>query len=989
MKNIEELQGRISSLEKENRYLKDLLDKHNISYEEVDYSAVSPNAYEHNQGARIIHKDITPEDANAFFGMFWGRTDVFAKRTVKKATGEVNYYTQCYNFWKQGCPRITGSKIKCQECKKQAYKKLEKRDILKHLQGNSENGTDVIGIYPLLEDDTCRFIVFDFDNHEKGAEKYDYANNGDVWKEEVESLRKICEVNGIDALVERSRSGRGAHLWIFFQKRIVASLARKFGNDLLRKGAEAVNLKSFRYYDRMLPMQDHAPKGGVGNLIALPLQGQALKEGDSAFVDSNWNAYPNQWEVLFAKHKLEEEFVKRKIKEWKMLSPRGIDRAAEPFDYKQEKPWDKSRFFVKDDVEGKLCIILSDGIYIDTSNLKPRIQNQIRELAAFRNPVFYKNQAMGLSNFTNARFIYLGSDENGYIKIPRGLLEILLEKCKEANLECQIEDERHIGNEISVEFEGKLKESQIPAVEKMNQNDVGILSAATAFGKTVVCCAIIAQKKKSTLILLQSSSLMKQWEEALGKFLTIDEELPEYETPSGRTRKRKSVIGKLRGAHDSTTGIIDIAMVGSLCKRGEYHKRIREYGLVILDECHHAASDTIVGVLQQINAKYVYGVTATPFRGDGLERINSMLLGPIRYRYSSKDRAKEQNILHLVYPRFTRVVAPRFQQGKMHPNEAYSLIRKNEDRDELIVEDVIKCVDEGRTPVVLSRYLDHAKKLYEHLLKYADNVFLLSGQNTKKVNDEILEQMNQVKPDASMILVATGKLIGEGFDFPRLDTLIMATPVSWKGVVEQYAGRLNRDYEGKESVIIYDYVDRHISMFDKMYYKRLSAYKQIGYDVYSGIDSEKIEKNAIFDVDTYKDVYEQDLLEANEEIILSSPVISGKKVDKIMMLLKEKQERGLRIVIVTWKPDCYEYGDSEYWMELQERMRRFGFEMNLVEDYCEHYCIVDKKIVWYGSMNFLGKEDVEDNLMRVCSRTIAAELMESTFGEAKYAGESM
>jgi len=987
-KDVKELQKEIGTLKVENQYLKKLLDENNISYY-LNENIEDKDLFESNQGARIIHKNITPEDANTFFSMFWGRTDVFAKRTIKKSTGEANYYTQCYNFWKPGCHRFMRSKIKCQECKKQAYKKLDKGDILKHLQGNVENGTDVISIYPLLEDNTCRFIVFDFDNHEKGAGKFDYANKDDAWREEVDSLRTICEINGIDALVERSRSGKGAHLWIFFQKPIVASLARKFGNTLLRKGTESVNLKSFNYYDRMLPMQEHTPKGGVGNLIALPLQGQALKEGNSAFVDSNWNAYPDQWKILFAKHKLEEEFVERKIKEWKVSSISGIDRAAGPFDGKQEKPWDKLRRFVKEDVDGKLCVTLSDGVYIDTANLKARIQNQIRELAAFRNPVFYKNQAMGISNFTNARFIYLGSDENGYIKIPRGLSETLLEKCKEADLEYQIEDKRYVGNEINVKFKGALKESQIPAVEKMGQNDIGILSAATAFGKTVVCCAIIAQKKKCTLILLQSSALIKQWEDALEKFLYIDEEPPEYATLSGRKKKRKSIIGKLRGAHDSTTGIIDIAMVGSFCKHGEYHKRIREYGLVILDECHHAASDTMVGVLQQINAKYVYGVTATPFRGDGLERINSMLLGPIRYKYSSKDRAKEQNILHLVYPRFTRAVAPRFQQDKMHPNEAYSLIRENEDRDNLIVGDVIKCVDEGRTPVVLSKYIDHAERLYKYLLKHAENVFLLSGQNSKKVNDEILDNMNRVEKDEKMILVATGKLIGEGFDFPRLDTLIMATPVAWKGVVEQYAGRLNRDYEGKESIIIYDYVDRHISMFDKMYYKRLRTYKQIGYEVYAGVASEKTEKNAIFDMDTYKAVYEQDLLEANEEIILSSPVISGKKVEELMKLLKEKQELGLRIVIITWKPDCYGYGDSEYWLELQERMRKVGFEMNLVEDYCEHYCIVDKEIVWYGSMNFLGKEDAEDNLMRICSQTIAAELMESTFGDSRCVGESM
>lgn len=496
-------------------------------------------------------------------------------------------------------------------------------------------------------------------------------------------------------------------------------------------------------------------------------------------------------------------------------------------------------------------------------------------------------------------------------------------------------------------------------------------------------------KKVNTLILLQSSSLIEQWQNTIEKFLVIKEELPEYETPSGRKKKRKSVIGKLQGAHDSTTGIIDIAMVGSVCRNGEYHKRLKEYGFVILDECHHAASDTIVDVLQEADAKYVYGVTATPFRGDGLEKINYMLLGPVRYKYTSKDRAKEQGIAHLVYPRFTRTVSPRFRQDKMHPNEAYEMLRNNADRDDLIVSDVKQCIKDGRTPVVLSKYVDHSKRLYERLLNHADKVFLLSGENSRKEHREILRQMNQVKPDESMILIATGKLIGEGFDFPRLDTLIMATPVAWKGIVEQYAGRLNRDYDGKQNVIIYDYVDRHIVMFDRMYHKRLKAYKQIGYDIYAGKDSGKQQVNAIFDVDNYADVYRQDMLEANSEIIISSPAISGKKVEEMMQLLKIKQEAGLHIVIVTWKPDMYGYGDSGYWMELQERMRSSGFEMNLVEDYCEHYCVIDREVVWYGSMNFLGKEDAEDNLMRIRSREIATELLELTFGRAEYNGESM
>ncbi|MCM1235775.1 MAG: DEAD/DEAH box helicase family protein [Ruminococcus flavefaciens] len=988
MKQIEELKERIKSLEIENQYLKNLLKRAGIPY--IDMASTEEcNRYDPNQGARIIRRDITDDDANLFFSMFWGRTDVYSKRTIKKTTGEVNYYTQCDNFWKKGCPRIAGSKIKCQDCESRAYKKLEKEQILAHLRGCAEDATDVIGIYPLLADDTCRFIVFDFDNHEKEAEKHDFANVDDTWKEEVDTLRRICEINDIDALVERSRSGLGAHLWIFFQKPVEASLARKFGNALLQKGADSVNLKTFRFYDRMLPMQDHLPEGGVGNLIALPLQGQALKDGNSAFIDENWNAYSDQWDILLSKRKLTKEFIEDKMKEWKAQTSYIVAESTEIFKEDSEKPWDKTNHFLKEDVDGILQIILFNGIYIATENLQPRIQNQIRRLAAFSNPIFYKNQAMGLSNFANARFIYLGSDGDGYIKIPRGLLESIIAECDNADIKYHIEDRRCAGRRINVKFQGELRGSQISAVENLIKKETGILSAATAFGKTVVCCDVIAKKKINVLILLQSSALMDQWEDALQKFLDIDEELPEYETPSGRKKRRKSVIGKLQGAHDSTTGIIDIAMVGSICKNGEYHNRMKDYGLVILDECHHAASDTIVDVLQEVSAKYVYGVTATPFRGDGLEKINYMLLGPIRYKYTSKDRAKEQGIDHLVYPRFTRAVAPRFSQDKMHPNEAYEIVRNNEDRDELILGDVRKCIADGRTPVILSKYVDHSQRLYRKMADYADRVFLLSGRNSKREHKEILNHMNQVRSDESMILVATGKLIGEGFDFPRLDTLIMATPVAWKGVVEQYAGRLNRDYAGKKNVIIYDYVDSHIAMFDRMYYKRLKAYKQIGYDIFSEEEADKQRANAIFDIDTYEEIYRRDLLEASKEIILSSPAISGKKVEEMIRLLKQKQETGLKIVIVTWKPDYYGYGDSAYWQELQEQMRRAGFEMNLVEEYCSHYCIVDREIVWYGSMNFLGKEDAKDNLMRVADKNIAAELLEMTFGNRKYFGETM
>lgn len=602
-------------------------------------------------------------------------------------------------------------------------------------------------------------------------------------------------------------------------------------------------------------------------------------------------------------------------------------------------------------------------------------------MAAIRNPIYYKNQAIGTANFDTSQWIYLGKDHlSGYIEIPRGLYGNLVENAENAGISYEVKDERQKGKHINVTFKGELRTEQKPALDEMMKHDNGILHAATAFGKTVVCSAMIAEKKVNTLIILESSALLEQWKNALEQFLDIQEALPEYKTKTGRVRVRKSLVGKLQGAHDSLTGIIDIAMAGSLCKKGEWHPLLEQYGMVIVDECHHAASDTIANVLKEVKARYVYGVTATPKRADGLEKIIYMLIGSIRYSYTAKEKAETQGIDHFVYPRFTRTVPPRGVADKMHPNEAYQMIRDNEVRDEQILADVRECIKAGRTPVVLSKYKDHSQKLYERMNEYADKVFLMTGDNSKKEHKKICEQLQAVSPEETMVLVATGSLIGEGFDFPRLDTLIMATPVSFRSVVEQYAGRLNRDYEGKRDVIIYDYVDSHISMFDKMYVKRLKAYKQIGYEICSGLHGEKQTANAIFDSENYQEVYKKDLLEADKSIVISSPAISGPKVYELIDLLKEKQALGIEVTIVTWTPDSYGYGDAAYWMKLHEDMRQAGFYMKTVEDSCEHFAIIDQELVWYGNMNLLAKEKIEDSMMRVKGKGIAAELMELTFG---------
>lgn len=981
------LQARIIALEQENAsllaengHLKKLLADAGIAITPV------PVPLDPDQGARIIFPDaITTQMANRFFSYFWGRQDVYAKRSVKKDTGAVGYFRQCANLWRYGCHRRNRDKVQCKDCEMREDKRLTIEDVKRHLEGKAADGTDVIGIYPMLPDDTCRFIVFDFDNHAKGADAEDFANTDDAYREEVDAFRQICSANGIAALTERSRSGRGAHIWIFFEKAIPAALARRFGNALLEKGMERISVHSFTFFDRMMPMQDHLSAGGIGNLIALPFQGQALRNGNSAFIDEDWNACPDQWATLWKTPRLTRKQVEDCIAEWSGSPPLlSISSEADEGDsaaVKPGKPWEKDAAFHLEDVNDILLITLADGIYVNTGNLKPRLQNQIRWLAAFKNPVFYKNLAMGIANFDTPRIVYLGSDEEGYIHIPQGLIDRLLDKCDEAGIPYSIDDHRTQNRHLNISFSGQLREEQQPAVEALLHHNNGVLSAATAFGKTVVCANLIARRREPTLILLESSTLIEQWQSALERFLVIDEELPSYTTPTGRVKHRKSHVGWLQGQHDSMSGIVDIAMVGSLCKKGTFHPLLQSYGMVIVDECHHAATDTMANVLQHVRARYTYGVTATPLRGDGLEKVNHMLMGPIRYRYTSKQRAQAQGIRHLVYPRFTRTVNPYRYGEKTHPNDAYELLRNNDVRDQQIINDIRQCVANRRTPVVLTKYTEHAERLYEQLKNAADHVFLYLGTMKKREQKQLRAELLTVMPEESLILIATGQLIGEGFDFPRLDTLFLATPVAWKGVVEQYAGRLNRDYEGKQDVIIYDYVDSHVPMFDNMYGKRLKAYKQIGYEVCGSPVGEKQDVNAIFDLDTYEPVYMRDIHEAREEIVISSQTLNTPKVNQMIRLSEERPE--LKITVVTWAPEVYRYGRDEVRLELMNRLKASGSKLLTVEDNCERFAIIDREIVWYGSMNLLSKADVEDNLMRVVSKDIAAELLEMTFGGTK------
>lgn len=978
--DVESLRKLVRLLEYENKRLKERLKKENIVYDDVkpfEETVDHMEAYDPDQGGRITAPAfITEEMAKRFFSMFWGREDVYAKRS--KYGG---YFPQCENRWNEKfCPKQRGEKILCDECENTKWIKLDVKKIIAHLLGYKEDGSDVIGIYPLLPNGMCRLIVFDFDNHEKGAEAADFANTDQEWHKEVDALRKMCEINGIKPLVERSRSGKGAHVWIFFKKAIPASVARSFGFLLLDKGSASINLKSFHYYDRMYPSQDVA--GSIGNLIALPLQGQALKNGNSAFVDENWNAYPNQWEILLHQtEKLGIEDVEGYMKKWQreLAEAPGILVGSER-DHRP-KPWKKKCEFIKSDVVGQLHMVLSDGVYIDTLNLMPRIQNQIRSLAAFDNPEFYKNKRLGYSNYYHFSAIYLGKDIDGYIRIPRGLKERITEECQKAGIDIDISDQREKGRPIRVAFRGDLRTQQELAAEKMLSYSDGVLSAATAFGKTVVCSYLIAERKVNTLILLQSKDLLNQWVEELNQFLEIREDPPEYETKTGRKKKRSSVIGILHGSKNTLTGIVDVAMVGSMYSKGKFNELFNSYGMVIMDECHHAASNTSMELLQKINAKYVYGVSATPKRGDSMDKIIYMLLGPLRHRFTAMERAREQGSGHYFVPRYTRVVDTT--DSKEDINKAYSLISVSKIRNEMIVQDVRMSVSQKHTPVILTRFKEHAKLLYSFLKNDADCVFLLYGDNSDKENASIREKLKQVSETESLILIATGQKIGEGFDLPRLDVLMLAAPVSFEGRLEQYVGRLNRDYKGKEAVYVCDYIDSHMKFFCKMYTKRLRTYKKIGFSIWQDQVQSKQMINAIYDSGNYTEKFEQDIVEAEKSIVISSPDIRQDEIDRLLLLVKDRQEQGVNVTVITTDPEEVIYGSADVCYHLIKLMKQVGINVVAKTEVGERFAVIDDELVWHGGMNLLGKVDIWDNLMRIKNHQVAAELLEISLGTTR------
>ena len=769
----------LSALKIENQRLIRLLEKHGIAWERED-TAIPPPVREQS----VL---TTSEKVRLFRELFSGRSDVFPIRWESKQ-GKSGYSPACENEWRKGvCKKPV---IKCSACSHRQLLPVKDEVIYSHLAGEH-----TIGVYPLRTDNSCVLLAVDFDDAD--------------WKADIKAFGSSCEDLDVPVAIEISRSGSGAHAWIFFSSSVSATDARRLGTAVLSYTCAQTRQLQLKSYDRLFPNQDTIPKGGFGNLIALPLQKPARDNGFSVFVDKDLTPFPDQWEYL------------RTIKR---MNPADIESAIlqatgkrHPLDVSfidtedLATPWKattSSSNKLTGEMPATLTITLANLLYFEKSALPQSLSNRLIRLATFQNPEFYKAQAMRLSTWNKPRLIGCAENYPNHIALPRGCLDDVLNLLKLNNIAYELTEERFTGDPIEVNFLGSLRLDQESAVSGMLQHDYGVLCAPTAFGKTVSAAAIIARRNVKTLVLVHRKDLLDQWKEQLGIFLDIDD------------------IGVIGGGKSEPKGTIDIALSQTISRQGEVNPLVENYGLVIVDECHHFGAVSFEAILKRIKAKYLLGLSATPNRRDGKEPVIFMSIGPVRYTASRPTGAPQD--LEVTQRCIT---TPIEIPGDFQIQSVYRHLIEDTDRTKKIASQVLDSFSQGRKVLVLTERTEHIDNIYSLLITEIPSLLVLHGRIPKKERIATMEKLKSLTPTEPQVILATGKLIGEGFDHPPLDTLVLTMPVSWKGTLQQYAGRLHRECAGKSNVRIFDFVDSGHPALLRMWEKRKRGYRSMGYQI--------------------------------------------------------------------------------------------------------------------------------------------------------------
>ncbi|MGQ0732250.1 MAG: TOTE conflict system archaeo-eukaryotic primase domain-containing protein [Acidobacteriota bacterium] len=742
-----------------------------------------------------------------FRSLFRGREDVYPRRFESRKTGKTGYAPACANEWVRGiCEK---PRIKCADCPNRRFLPVTDDVVRWHLSGRDDKGQAfVAGVYPLLQDETCFFLAVDFDK----------AN----WQEDAAAFLEVCGRLHLPAALERSRSGRGAHVWFFFEEAIPAAMARRLGSHVLTETMEGRPDVGLDSYDRLFPNQDTMPQGGFGNLIALPLQKGPRKQDNSVFLDDCFVPWTDQWAFLASVRKTDRAKVEALVQEAERRG-RILGVRLPPQEDGEDEPWTappsrrRKEPPIADELPPTVELVLGNQIYIAKGELHPGLRNRLLRLAAFQNPEFYKAQAMRLSTYDKPRVIACAEDHPHHIGLPRGCLDEVRQTLNDLGVRETLRDERCAGRPLEVTFHGELRPEQKVAAHAMLPHDIGVLAATTAFGKTVIAAWLIAQRSVSTLVLVHRRQLLEQWIERLSAFLGMP----------------PNSIGRIGGGRTRPTGLLDVAVIQSLVRKGVVDDCVAEYGHLIVDECHHLSAHSFEQVTRQAKARFVAGLSATVARKDGHHPVIFMQCGPVRHRVNARAQAAARPFEHLVLVQPTAFQSARTpdSEKRVEFQKLYQELVDDESRNRRICDDVVEAVNTGRAPLVLTERNDHVDALEGLLAASIRHLVVLRAGMGKKQRHAVAERLAAIPRDEPRVILATGKYIGEGFDDPRLDTLLLTLPVSWRGTIAQYAGRLHRLYDGKRAVRIYDYADLNVPMLARMFDRRCRGYEAIGYTI--------------------------------------------------------------------------------------------------------------------------------------------------------------
>jgi superfamily II DNA or RNA helicase len=658
-----------------------------------------------------------------------------------------------------------------------------------------------MGVYAMLLDETCWFLAADFD--------------GAGWMEDAAAFVETCRLVSVPVSVERSRSGNGAHAWIFFTAPMQASVARSLGSYLITETMARHHQLRMESYDRLFPNQDTLPRGGFGNLIALPLQYEARKEGNTVFVDADFHPYTDQWSFLASAGSIDPDtaglIAREAAARGQVVGVRLPDLADEDI----VSPWARSPSgkpraeSVPGPLPERANAVLAQRLYVEKAELPSQLINQIKRLAAFQNPEFYKKQQMRLSTALTPRVIACAEDLPQHVALPRGCRQEVEALLRHHGVALCVDDQRQQGDAAEFTFRGELTPLQQKAAREILQHDGGVLVAPPGSGKTVLATFLIAQRGRSTLILVHRRPLLDQWVAQLSMFLGID----------------PREVGQIGGGRRAPNGRLDVAMIQSLVRKGSVDDIVATYGHVVVDECHHVPAASFERVLSEIRARYVVGLTATPQRRDGLHPILEMQFGPVRFTADPKQHAAGNRrlvIRHTAFQLPGSATEPGIQ-------EIYRSLTSDEARNQLIIDDVLRALGDGRSPLLLTERRNHLEYFASRLRAHVQHLVVLQGGKSANRNQDLGSLLSDIPEGDQRLVIATGRYIGEGFDDARLDTLFLAMPISWKGTLVQYAGRLQRLRLEKTEVRIFDYVDSHVPVLSRMFQKRLRTYRAIGY----------------------------------------------------------------------------------------------------------------------------------------------------------------